>query len=351
MLVHQKLIIWYKKNARDLPWRNTKDPYKIWLSEIILQQTKVDQGLPYYHAFIKNFSTIKKLADAKFDTILKLWQGLGYYNRAKNMHVTAKFLVNEFNGQFPDNYNDLLKLKGIGSYTAAAIASFAFNKPEAVLDGNVYRVLARFYGVNTAINSSLGKNEFTILAKDFLNHKNHAMHNQAVMELGATICLPKNYNCQICPLSNQCYALANKQQNTLPVKTPNLKPKNRYLNYVFVEHNQYTYIKQRDRTDIWAGLFEPILIEAENNLEITEFEKLLSEKDWFNKYETQLSFAYFTKHNLTHLTIYANFYIINAALKSNESYIKIKISDLENYPIHRLFEKFITKYKLQKNDS
>ena len=212
------LINWYSIYKRDLPWRHTKSAYNIWLSEIILQQTQIKQGLPYYEAFVEHYPTIFDLAKANESEILKLWQGLGYYSRARNLHYTAKTIVETFNGEFPKSYQELLKLKGIGDYTASAIASICYNEATAVVDGNVYRVLARHFGVKTPINSTIGKKEFKALASQLINKKNPADYNQAIMEFGARQCKPKSPDCSSCPLNSSCVALQNNWVDTLPIK-------------------------------------------------------------------------------------------------------------------------------------
>ena len=228
----EKIIAWYDQNKRDLPWRNTKDAYLIWLSEIILQQTRVDQGMDYYLKFAKEFPTVKHLAKADNEKVMKLWQGLGYYSRARNLHTTAKIISEKYHGKFPDEYSDILSLKGVGNYTAAAIASFAFNKPYAVVDGNVYRVLARVFGIESPIDSTQGKKEFETLATELLDRKKPASHNQAIMELGALQCKPVNPDCSICALNTMCFAYSKKRINELPVKAKKTKVRNRYFNYI-----------------------------------------------------------------------------------------------------------------------
>lgn len=208
-----KIINWYQQNKRDLPWRTTNDPYFIWLSEIILQQTRVDQGMSYYLKFTQTFPTISHLAKADNEKVMKLWQGLGYYSRARNLHTTSQIVHSDHKGQFPDSYESILELKGVGEYTAAAIASFAFNKPHAVVDGNVYRVLARVFGILTPIDSTQGKKEFRELAETLLNKKDPALHNQAIMEFGALQCKPVNPDCSSCPLQSMCYAFEKEGGN------------------------------------------------------------------------------------------------------------------------------------------
>lgn len=259
------LTTWYLENKRDLPWRKTTNPYPIWLSEIMLQQTRVAQGLPYYLAFTEAFPTVFDLANASEEQVLKLWQGLGYYSRARNLHATAKHIATDLNGIFPPDYKNLLKLKGVGEYTAAAIASFSYNEAVPVVDGNVYRVLSRYFNITTDIASAKAKNEFTLLAEEVIDTENPALFNQAIMEFGALQCVPKNPDCTICPLNGSCLALSLKKVNELPVKIKKLKIKNRFLNYLFILDNENkTTVNQRTLKGIWHNLYEFPLVETEN---------------------------------------------------------------------------------------
>ena len=259
------LIAWYLNNKRDLPWRHTSNPYLIWLSEIMLQQTRVAQGMPYYFAFTEAFPTVFELANASEEQVLKLWQGLGYYSRARNLHKTAQMVAFDFNGTFPASYTDLLKLKGIGEYTAAAIASFSYNEPVPVVDGNVFRVLSRYFDIETDIANGSAKKEFSTLAYELMPKDNPAIFNQAIMEFGALQCIPENPHCQICPLNFGCLALKLKKVNQLPVKSKKAKAKNRFFNYlVFLDVNGNTIISKRSGKGIWHNLYEFPLIETEN---------------------------------------------------------------------------------------
>ena len=231
MIFSKTLINWYSVNKRELPWRQTIDPYYIWLSEIILQQTQVAQGLPYYVKFTEEFPSVFHLAKAQEGHVLKLWQGLGYYSRARNLHTTAKYIAAELKGEFPNNYKDLLKLKGIGDYTASAIASICFNKPEAVVDGNVYRVLSRYFGIDTPINSPKGAKEFKQLAQELIDKKDPATFNQAIMEFGATQCKPQSPDCTLCPFTSSCIAFNENRIIELPVKIKSGKAKKKYFNF------------------------------------------------------------------------------------------------------------------------
>ena len=239
-----RIYHWYHKNKRDLPWRSTTDPYKIWISEIILQQTRVAQGTKYYLKFTKAFPKVDNLAEAPEEEVLKLWQGLGYYSRARNMRATAKTIVTKYGSVFPDKYEDIIQLKGIGPYTAAAIASIAFNLPYPTVDGNIYRVLARFYGVELPIDSNAGKKTFQQLAEEIINSTDPGMHNQALMEFGALQCIPKSPSCTSCPLVDSCYAFINKLIDHLPVKEKKTKQTNRYFTYYLIDDGKNIYLKQ-----------------------------------------------------------------------------------------------------------
>ncbi|MVO08967.1 A/G-specific adenine glycosylase [Flavobacterium sp. TP390] len=256
------LIAWYLQNKRSLPWRETTNPYFIWLSEIILQQTRVAQGKPYYDAFLQHFPTVQDLAFATEQDVLKLWQGLGYYSRARNLHATAKYIVQELEGQFPNNYNNLLSLKGVGEYTAAAIASFAYNEPVAVVDGNVFRVLSRIYGLELDISEVKTKKEFQKLAQELLPIDNAALFNQAIMEFGALQCVPKSPNCSICVFQNNCYAFQKKKVDVLPVKSKKIKIAHRYFYYLVLrDAANHFVVSKREEKGIWHNLYEFTLLE------------------------------------------------------------------------------------------
>lgn len=340
------IINWYKKNKRDLPWRNTQNPYHIWLSEVILQQTRVEQGLPYYQKFTDKYPTVIDLALANDDDVMKLWQGLGYYNRAANMLKTARIIHQQLNGKFPNNYAELIKLKGIGPYTAAAIASFAFNEPVAVVDGNVYRVLSRVFAIDTPIDSTQGKKIFSELAQEVLYLKDAATHNQAIMELGATVCKPKQAQCETCVLRLQCMAYKNNEVYQYPVKSAKRKPIDRFLNYIFVEDKLgNTYIRQRSNEGIWNNLFEFPLIETSQP--VLHADELLAHPELANKFDTtptQLSIGFQTKHQLTHQTIYATFWIAggkNIKPNAEQGFLKVEVTKLHDFAVPRLLERFI----------
>lgn len=263
MIFSNSLIQWYLQNKRDLPWRNTTNPYPIWLSEIILQQTRVAQGTPYFYAFLEYFPTVYDLAQADEQQVLKLWQGLGYYSRARNLHQTAQYIVNELAGVFPNSFLGLLQLKGVGEYTAAAIASFAYNEPVPVVDGNVFRVLSRYFGVESDISLGKTKKEFTALAAELLPKDQPALFNQAIMEFGALQCVPKSPNCGDCIFNTSCVALQKGLVGELPVKSKKLKVSHRYFNYIVVtDENGNTKLQQRTDKGIWYNLYEFPLIET-----------------------------------------------------------------------------------------
>ena len=346
----KKIISWYLQNKRDLPWRNTKDAYLIWLSEIILQQTRVEQGMSYYLKFAKEFPTVKHLAKAENEKVMKLWQGLGYYSRARNLHTTAKIITDSYNGKFPNQYADILLLKGVGEYTAAAIASFAFNKPHAVVDGNVYRVLSRVFGVEIPIDSSQGKKEFYALANELIDKKNPATHNQAIMEFGAIQCKPVSPDCSICPLNTMCFAYSKKCVSELPVKEKKTKIRNRYFNYIVLNYKTATAINKRGEKDIWTNLYDFPLIETDK--ELTE-DQFLKSKEWKNfivvsKY-TVKSISTTYKHVLSHQKIYARFLEIDCkeSFKKllSENCITIKMQDIDKYPVPRLIENYLESRK------
>lgn len=262
----QKQILgWhFEENERHHPWSEEKNAYKIWLSEIIMQQTRIEQGLPYYLRFVEKYPSIEALAAAPDEEVFLLWQGLGYYSRCRNILHTARYIVREYKGEFPSDYKEIIKLKGVGSYTAAAIASFAFDLPYAVLDGNVFRLLARFQGAEIPIDSSTGKKFFQKTAQEFLPMENPAAYNQAVMDFGATVCTPQHPKCEICPLASRCRAFADHLVEILPIKEKRIHVKERYFHYLILHFQGKIYLQQRQKKDIWQHLFEPFLIESEN---------------------------------------------------------------------------------------
>lgn len=311
MLFSNSLIHWYLNNKRDLPWRNTNNPYNIWLSEIMLQQTRVAQGMPYYLDFITTFPTVFDLANSPEEKVLKHWQGLGYYSRARNLHFTAQYVANELKGEFPNNYKELLKLKGIGEYTAAAIASFSFNEVVPVVDGNVFRVLSRYFDIETDISLASAKKEFSELALELMPKNDPATFNQAMMEFGALQCVPKNPDCSNCIFNNSCAALQKKKVQNLPVKLKKTKISYRFFNYIVFEDNQLnTLIQKRDQKGIWHNLYEFPLIETERELDLDEASELISNK-YQSEYEITRISNWNTKgqiHKLSHQHLNINFW-------------------------------------------
>jgi len=336
-----KLIKWYQLNKRDLPWRNTTNAYHIWLSEIILQQTRVDQGLPYYLEFINTFPTIEKLASAKEDDILKLWQGLGYYSRAHNLHYTAKDIVTNSNGEFPNDYNKLLELKGVGNYTAAAIASFAFGLPYAVVDGNVIRLLSRVFGIDTPFDTTKGKKQFQQLAQQLLLEKKASVYNQAIMEFGALQCKPKSPNCSICPMQEFCVASQSIDVNSFPVRSKKVKVKERFLHFLMIQTDNGICVGKR-KSGIWKGLYEFPFLEFSENLSDSKVIKSDVWKKLFGEHnlEIKLDSSNYI-HKLTHQKIHAKFWKIKANKFSIKGYSKVTLKALEKYPVSRLMEKYL----------
>ena len=338
-----QLIYWYLQNDRDLPWRKTKNPYFIWLSEIMLQQTRVKQGLSYYLTFTKEFPTVFDLANASESYVLKLWQGLGYYSRARNLHASAKIIANELNGVFPNNYNDIKNLKGVGDYTASAISSICFDEAQAVVDGNVYRVLARYFGVSTAINSTKGIKEFKELAQTLIDASQPGTHNQAIMDFGALHCKPQNPLCDTCSFNTSCIALKDKTIKELPVKEKKIKVKKRFFNFIVTvsEANQ-TQFRERKGKGIWQGMFQFPLIETEESIEI---EALKLNSELADIVESPIDIALFNEkeivHKLSHQHLYTKFWIV----KTN--YIKenaIEWDEIEKYPTPILIANFLKNF-------
>lgn len=304
-----RIMTWYQEYKRDLPWRSVRDPYKIWLSEIILQQTRVSQGLPYYLRFIEKYPTVKYLAKADVQEVLRFWQGLGYYSRARNLHACAKRVMEEHEGKFPESFETLKKLPGIGDYTAAAIASICFKEPVAVVDGNVYRVLARIFGIDTAINSPKAKKEFFELSNKLISNGYPDVYNQAVMEFGALHCKPQNPLCEECPFAKQCVANLKDLQGMLPIKEKKQKIRKRYFYYSVYQQGKSLAFKKREKKDIWQGLYDFELLESSKPITKSALEKATAGKRY------QLSEEY--KHVLSHQIIYARFVIFKDESKNN----------------------------------
>ena len=344
--IQETLMNWFAENRRDLPWRNHPTPYQVWLSEVILQQTRVSQGLDYYLRFIERWPTVADLAQASEEEVLKMWQGLGYYSRARNLHRCTRQVVEEHGGKFPADFEQLKRLKGIGDYTAAAIASIAFDLPHAVVDGNVYRVLARLFDIDTPINNNEGQTLFARLAEELLDREQPGLHNQAMMEFGALHCTPKNPNCLLCPLQDQCLAFERQTVMQRPVKLQKVKVTTRHFNYLVLRVNDKIYLRKRSSDDIWKNLYDFPCIESEKLLNFDEiiasemFQQLIGNKPFtINK----ISPAY--THKLTHRTIVAQF----AEIKLEQELLPFQTKDLiltpekelDNYPIPRLIDLYL----------
>lgn len=336
-----KLIAWYLQNKRSLPWRETKDPYAIWLSEIILQQTRVAQGLPYFSTFINRFPNVFALAQADEDEVLHLWQGLGYYSRARNMHETAQKIATDFQGIFPSSYKELLNLKGIGEYTAAAIASIAFDQCTPVVDGNVFRVLSRFFGIESDISSSVTKKEFQNLAQKLIPCKQAATFNQAIMDFGALQCTPKNPDCPICPFCNECTAYQTNKVDKLPVKIRKIKIKKRFLHYfVFLDPLNQTIIQQRTSKDIWKKLYEFPMLETDTILPITPKTYLTTHHPGLSIKKIELWNPTPIIHKLSHQTLHISFWNVHISNTLPEG---IRLEDLKNFGFPIVIHNFIRK--------
>lgn len=345
MNISQSLIIWYDKNKRDLPWRDTNDPYKIWLSEIILQQTRVDQGLKYYLSFVKNFPTIFDLATASEEDVLKLWQGLGYYSRARNLHATAKKIVDEYNGKFPGNYNDIIKLKGIGEYTAAAIVSFCYNDPYPVIDGNVLRVISRLFHIQMPIDQVSTKMEIKYVLNEILDRENAGIFNQAIMEFGALQCVPKNPDCTKCPLADLCISYQKNMVNQIPIKGKKVKTRNRFFNYLVILDGEHVYLNKRDKNDIWKNLYEFPLIETTEDTNPEELIQLSRFTELFKENDIIISESGNTiKHILSHQVLSIRFIRIKmkkSSLLLPDKYLRIPLHKIKSYPVPVVIGNFI----------
>jgi len=322
---------WYRQNKRELPWRETSDPYLIWISEIILQQTRVDQGMAYYLKFKKNYPTIIELANASEEDVLNDWQGLGYYSRARNLHFTAQFIRDHHGGVFPSSFKDIIALKGIGDYTAAAISSFAFNLNYAVVDGNVYRLLSRVFNINLPIDSNEGKKYFQSLANELIDCHNPAIHNQAIMEVGALVCSPKNPSCSDCPLELKCLAKAKNTIGTLPIKSKKTKVTLRFFHYLIFHSDDEVIIEKRIAKDIWQHMYQFPLLETDSpTTPDSEYVNSNSEAS------TEIT------HILSHQKITAKFYRINSIPEKEENdWVKIKKDDIQDFPLPRIIDRYL----------
>lgn len=333
------LISWYLQNRRTLPWRETTNPYAIWLSEIMLQQTRVAQGMPYYLAFMEAFPTVRHLAEAPEEQVLRLWQGLGYYSRARNLHATAKHIAYERNGTFPETYKELLLLKGVGSYTAAAIASIAYGEPVPVVDGNVYRVLSRYFGIATDISSPGANKAFAAIAAQHLPEDKASIFNQAMMEFGALQCVPKNPDCRICPLNDGCIAYNTGKVNELPVKLKKTKVTNRYFNYVVLRDAiGNVVIEKRTQKGIWHNLYQFPLLETDGHTEVQDAAALIQDK-----YSTEADSMKLVQdvivHKLSHQHLHIRFW---EAVAAHPVQGAVAPTALNNYPFPIVIHNFIT---------
>lgn len=346
--ITNQLIEWYSLHKRNLPWRETKHAYAVWVSEIILQQTRVNQGLEYYNRFMETFPNLEALANAPIDQLLKVWQGLGYYSRARNMHYTAQEIMNKYNGKFPNSYIKLIHLKGIGDYTASAIASISFNETTPVLDGNVFRVIARVYGISESTQTVKGKKQFKEILYKLISHENPGTFNQAIMEFGALHCTPKNPLCEECFFKAFCFALNNNMIYELPLKKSKVKQTNRYFNFLHILYKGTTFVEQRTQNDIWKLLYQLPLIETPGNFTLQDLEETHQWKKLFNKIEPEINLSCIEKkHQLSHQKLHAKFYEIKINKLTN--YLKTKFKrvsskELQNLGIPILIEKYLTDY-------
>jgi A/G-specific adenine glycosylase len=342
MNFNDELLSWYSQHKRDLPWRNTTDPYVIWLSEIILQQTRVEQGMPYFYRFLEKYPDTESFAAAAEEDVLKLWQGLGYYSRGRNMLKTARLVRDHFNGVFPTSFDQLLKLKGIGEYTASAIASFSANEPRAVIDGNVYRVLARYFGINEPINSTQGVKTFRQVAGDLLNKQYPGQHNQAMMELGATVCKPQNPACGICPVREGCYAFLHNAINGLPVKLNKVKVRERYFNYFLITKDESVLMNRRDEKDIWANMYDLPLIETEAMLPVEEVLGLPETQRYFGRPVRFVEWYPVVRHVLTHQRLNVRFVtLVGDPVEFKETWFYCTAENLPNLALPKVIFIFL----------
>jgi A/G-specific adenine glycosylase len=353
-----KLMDWYEENKRELPWRDTKDPYRIWVSEIILQQTRVAQGYDYYIRFVRRFPDVFALALAEEDEVMKHWQGLGYYSRARNLHAAARSVMEA--GAFPATYEGVRALKGVGDYTAAAICSFAYDMPYAVVDGNVYRVLARWMGIDVPIDSTQGKKIFARMADELMDKRRPALYNQAIMDFGALQCTPASPDCLACPLADSCMALAQGRVDMLPVKQHKTKVSDRFFNYIYVRTGEHTFIRKRTGNDIWKNLYEPLLIETDEDMTGKDEALFRKLQDVLGKREGEIkkredesrkregvffrSVKLGVRHVLSHRIIHANFYelCLDNDLTSLEGYQRVAEEDLHKFAVSNLVYQFFS---------
>jgi len=348
----EEIIEWYKENKRELPWRNTDDPYIIWLSEIIMQQTRVEQGTPYFNRFAEKYPSVQHFAEAKEEEILKLWQGLGYYSRGRNMHHTAQFVMEHHAGYFPTNYESLIKLKGIGEYTAAAISSFSSNEARAVVDGNVFRLLSRYFGIETPINSGKGKKLFTDLANELLDKSQAGVFNQAIMEFGSLQCKPKNPDCLVCPLQAACEAKRTNRIHELPVKIKSQKSRDRFFNYILVLKEDQILLNKRGAGDIWENLYDLPLFESNSPCTARELTQSMEFIDCFGNNVQITSISKAIKHVLSHQNLHTNFIQIenySEEFITKKKWFFVNQDELNNYAQPKLIFHFLENYPTLKD--
>ena len=339
---NNRLVQWYQTNKRELPWRSTSDAYIIWLSEIILQQTRVEQGLPYFYRFLEKYPDVSSFAAAAEDDILKLWQGLGYYSRGRNMLKTARMVQEIYKGEFPKNYEQLIRLEGIGQYTAAAIASFSANEAKAVVDGNVYRVLARYFGIDEPINSTKGQKIFQQIADELLDKQHPGLHNQTMMEFGAMLCKPKNPDCAGCPVREGCYAFANNAISALPVKLNKLKIRERYFNYFLITDGDTVLVNKRGDKDIWANMYDLPLIETASLTALDELIYMPEVKEFFGDAIIIPEAPVVKKHVLTHQRLYVRLIKLKGQpVKLKEDWFFTPVEEMKHLAIPRIVFLFL----------
>lgn len=331
-----KLLKWYDFNQRDLPWRSTDNPYVIWIAEVIFQQTRISQGLPYFHAFLERFPTVQHLAKANEEEVLKKWQGLGYYSRARNLQFSAQYVVNELRGEMPSSYKELLKLKGVGPYIAAEVASVCFGEVVAAVDGNVQRVLSRYFGVKEAVNGTQGMKIIQALANEHISKDRPGDFNQALMDMGSAICAPKSPSCEECVFVQECWARKENATHELPIKEKKVKVRDRYFNYLISVNDGAIYLKKRPSGDVWQGLFEPYLLESDSSLDG------LPELDKDSFYE-----LYQTKRVLSHQRLYIKFWVVPLDAILLTGYIRVDKEDLDSYPVPKSIEQLFLSKEFQ----
>lgn len=357
--ITRHLLDWYSENKREMPWRGATDPYLIWVSEVILQQTRVSQGWDYYTRFTSRFPNVQSLASANEEEVLKEWQGLGYYSRARNMHAAARDIVSRFNGEFPSRHHDILSLKGIGEYTAAAITSIAFNMPYAAVDGNVLRVIARLFAVEESIQASKGRKIITEIAQSLLPENEPGTFNQALMDFGSLVCTPSQPTCGDCPLQDFCMARSLNRSTAFPVTSKKKKVRTRHFNYFYITHSGSTYITRRTGQDIWKNLYEFPLVETTDPMELEQLEKSNMLRDLFDGTPLiHIDPPLYFKHVLSHQLIHARFYRVmlpeDIAFNPPKHLLPVQLEQLEHYPVSQLIRKYLERMEnsygeLQKN--